>query len=41
MDLKSTTVAILALDACENHESPGSNLSSNFLSKAALSGFNV
>ena len=39
--MKSTTIAVLLLDAFENLKSPGSSLSSNFLTKVTLSGLNV
>ena len=41
MDMKSTTNAVFALDAFENLKSPFSSQSSNFLTKAALSGLHV
>ena len=41
MDMKSTTNAVLLLDAFENFKSPGSSLSSNFLTTVTLSGLNV
>ena len=41
VDMKSTTTAVLVLDAFENLKSPGSSLSSNFLTEVALSSLNV
>ena len=41
LDMKSTTIAVLALDAFENIRSPDSILSSNLSTEAALSSFNV
>ena len=39
--MKPTTNAVFALDAFENLKSPFSSQSSNFLTKAALSGLHV
>ena len=41
MEMKSTTIAVLVLDAFENLKSPVSSLCYNFLTNVALSGLNV
>ena len=41
MDMKSTTITVRLLHPFENLKSPGSVLSSNFLTKVALIGLNV
>ena len=41
MYMKSNTIAVTTLDPFENFKSPGSSLSSNFLTRVALSGLNV
>lgn len=41
MDIKSTAIPVLAINAFENLKSLGSSLSSDLLTKAGLSALNV